>query len=109
MAEKTQKYKALVLITHTGHNKYYAPVLKRGQKETFPSAIRGTEFDLDHQDEDGIVILVRKGAVIPVAPIGKYASVEDVFSAHAVSLGVDELTTSQEKEALVMAVLAEEA
>ena len=71
MAGKTQKYKALVIITHSGHNKYYGPPLKEGQKETLPGVIRGTEFDLDHQDDVGIAKLIAMGAVVAVegAPV----------------------------------------
>ncbi len=61
----TKKYKALVVITHKGHNRYCGPALKRGEKETFNGGPvwRGVQFDLDHLSDDDIAKLVGMGAV----------------------------------------------
>lgn len=63
--QKKQKYTALKVITHRGHNKYYGEPLGPGQKERFKGGHvnRGAEFDLDHLNEAEIAKLVNMGAV----------------------------------------------
>lgn len=75
----SQKYRALRVITHKGHNCYYGPPLKPGQKEYFGGGDvkRGVEFDLDHLPPSDVAKLTRVGAIEMVSKPAKTSATKE--------------------------------